>query len=235
MKKRISNELARAIGLKLMSKDDNVYHNKQHVLDVEQFTSEIFDELQDKYQLSDLIKKCIKTAAILHDVCHPAGYSNNNIHELVVKSINIQSDHMETKHSKISEFILHKTNSFLSLGKELQEYYIQFIIKLILSTDLNTYEKKQEEQEELKLAILILRCADLSNLTKSLDDHLLSTNRLNNELGITISPQNNIEFIIKYVLPIFTQLDFYCKSKKSNDWINNINHKIEYWNNINTN
>jgi hypothetical protein len=226
--KRNSNELARIIGLTLMSKNENIYHNEKHVLEVEAFTQEIFNELKECHIILDIIKKCIKTAAILHDVAHPAGYTNHYIHEHIIHSLIIKSNHMETKHSKITEFLLLKTNSFNIFGKDLQEYYINVIEKLIMATDINTYHESDLELE-LELPILIIRCADLSNLSKSLDEHIKSIHKLNNELGFVLSPQDNIDFIIKYVLPIFTKLHTYCESQKSQEWINSINQKIEYW------
>jgi HD superfamily phosphohydrolase len=238
-----SQELLRIIGTELMSKNNMIYHNKNHVLEVDEFTETIMNELKDKYKFCNMLKKCVRTAAILHDVCHPAGTTNQAVHNKVIEYLNVKSNHMETKHAKIAEKVLRKTDSFLGLGKDLQEHYINIVIELILATDITTYfveedeqddEDEQEEKEDIELCKLIIRCADLSHVTKSLDHHLVNVQALNTEMGFDISPKSNVEFITKYVLPLYTKLHTYCETPTSQIWLERIKDKIKYWEELDT-
>lgn len=228
-KNRDSIDLACHVGLNLMSSDPTVYHNDRHVKDVANFTREILGELKGEFLLDQNMSKCLYVAALLHDVCHPAGGANKDAHENVLARTS--STHMETIHSEVAKSLLLHTNSFACLDDIQRNKNIDIITEIILATELKTYLAPEDERtsQEMMLAKLIIRCADLCHITKSLEYHLLNVKALNNECGVIMTAKQNADFIEKFTKPQFIKLHEFCESERSAYWIKQIDDKIRYW------
>ena len=230
--RRCSVEYACNLALSLMSKDNTIYHNEQHVIDVRNFVKEIIAELKDEYTFDQNMNKCLIAAALMHDVAHPAGTTNKIIHDSIVNSMGTSSIHLETFHTKVAMHLMRKEKSFSVLSDAEREKNYDLITELIMATDVKSYFEPipENEKPEISLAKLIIRCADLCNVTKNISYHLQNIEALNVELGFDLSPKSNVDFIQKCALPIYTKLHTFCGTEKSEIWLKEINNKIAYWN-----
>lgn len=241
-KRRSSHEVIEKISkwaIMSMSHDPRLYHNDRHIQEVTEFTKEIFDEIPENI-LDKEMKKCIIIAAALHDICHPAGSSNKQVLDYVAQRLCdndiLETTHLETIHSHIAYELLRKSGSFSSLGETKEMHNIYIITELILSTDLQTYienecVKQLSNIEQLRIAKLIIRCADLCHLVKDLDYHIARINGLNFELGFKLTNSQNLNFIITFAIPLFNELHTICNTKKTKYWVEQVHQKIEYWTN----
>jgi 3'5'-cyclic nucleotide phosphodiesterase len=227
---RKSLDLACHVAMNMMSDDPEVYHNDRHVRDVADFLKEAIRELPDDLMFDKNKERCMITAALMHDVCHPAGKSNKEIHDNMVEILcdDSHSNHLETIHAQIAISLLNKSNSFASLGTVVQARNYDFITEMIKATDMATYFE-EEEDEEKAIAKLIIRCADLCHVTKDMDYHMLNVKALNTELGIVLTSEQNANFLKKFALPLFNKLDDICKTEKTAEWVAAVENKIVYW------
>jgi hypothetical protein len=219
---RSSVDLACFNALTLMTNNINVYHNQQHAIDVADFAVLACTE---STLLNSDIKKCIRVAALMHDVCHPAGRKFEDVHHDFDE---LCQSHLETMHAQVAKQLLKRSNTFGSVGVEKQNQYHEFIIKLIMATDVASYSS-YEEDPILELSKTIIRCADLQHLTKDIKIHLEHVVALNNELNIVLTPKNHIEFIQKIALPQFKKLHELCNTTQTLIWLSAVQQKINYW------
>ena len=229
LKNRHSTELAYTIALQMMRHDSNIYHNKQHVKDVAEFAELIMIELQE-YITSEMHKHII-TAAMMHDVCHPAGRPfseiKDKVHDLYEQ--NTEPSHLESMHAEIAVNILIRSNSFLEQGENKQEEHLKMISELIMATDIKSYSNNPQILSDIEIAKTIIRCADLCHLAKNMNKHFEAIAALNQEIGMTISPKHHADFIKTYAIPQFQKLHELCKTDISDEWLKNVNNKLEYW------
>lgn len=225
---RQSLDLACHYALSMMSPDITVYHNYDHAKDVADFTQVIMKSLKPEYSLDANTEKCMTAAALMHDVCHPAGKSNDSFHKSVAKSMCGETDHLETIHASIAIVLMRNTQSFVSLGEEKQKKNYAFIEKIIHATDMKTYFE-EEADPKIALCKLIIRCADLSHFTKDSTYHLQNVQRLNTEIGTVMTPQSNVKFIQVFVVPLYKNLHKYCYESVAEQWMEAINEKLLYW------
>ena len=137
--RRCSVEYACNMALSLMTKDNTIYHNEQHVIDVGDFVKEIIAELKDEYTFDQNMSKCLIAAALMHDVAHPAGTTNKIIHDNIVNSIETNSDHLEKFHTEVATHLMRKVNSFSFLPEIEREKNYDLITELIMATDVKSY------------------------------------------------------------------------------------------------
>lgn len=230
--RRCSVETACNMALSLMTKDDSIYHNEQHVIDVGNFVKEIMAELKNEYTFDLNMSKCLIAAALMHDVAHPAGVTNKIVHDNIVNSLGTNSNNLEKFHTELATHLMRKVKSFSVLSEVEREKNYDIITELIMATDVKSYFKPipDNENPDITLAKLIIRCGDLCHITKNISYHIQNVKALNVELGFDISPKSNANFIKQFALPLFTKLDTFCGTKKSEMWLKEINNKIAYWN-----
>jgi hypothetical protein len=229
-----SNVSLKKIALKNMSNDTSVYHNQQHIRDVVNFTREAICEVSLSVPniAYGMWRDVLISAAYLHDICHPAGDSIMTIKEVaasVTGRLPELDATLEHLHSEIGVALLSKTTSFRSYSPKCKEDRIRLITDLIMQTNIGTYKTPCSLKDTRDIAIVILRCADLSHFTFPIASHLKRVGALNNELDASMTPQQNADFIEKFVLPQFEALASICQSPQAEEWLHNVKFKYRYW------
>jgi hypothetical protein len=203
----------RNLVMKSMSNDETVYHNRNHVIEVENFAKEILHTLN--FSPTTNVYIAVVYACRLHDVYHPA--SNTNKYEFNGEVF----EELESFHMTITKFILSKIDTLLS------DEYICFIGELILATNLRTYDtKKTTVLEKMKC---VIRCADLGHFTYDFENHMKHFTRLNNEMGGGIDQNSNISFIDRFVLPQFELLHEIFPCDLFQSYLDQIKRNRSYW------
>ena len=202
------------IALQSMTTNKNMYHNKQHILEVEDFAKIILGNLN--YPKDSDIYKCVVYACRLHDVYHPA----QNIRDKFQFNGHVFEE-LESMHTTIAQYILNKIGEY---------EHVYVIGELILATNLKTYADSSNETEIDRMKCFV-RCSDLCNFTYDFKNHSNHFTRLNNETG-GLDPRSNIYFIDKFVLPQFKLLYSIKPCELFESYIRNIERNKKCWENI---
>lgn len=101
------------------------------------------------------------------------------------------------------------------------------VIKLIIATYIETYNDKNIDN--LDLARLIVRCADMNHITKSFQEYMKIVIKINTEMCYTCIPSDHIKYLKKYAIPQFTQLNDICKTSKTQAWLASACNKLYKW------
>lgn len=252
-----SIRIMRKISTASMSSDTTVFHTIDHIDAVTNFMQKALECFRIKI-LDDAMLGTRRTfniimisSAFMHDVCHPAGNLDKRsvIEQIASTCLDIIGDTMHRKSLEIQSYIEHtltdvKTTKLEALHALVGVHYAsgaitfttyqkQFMMCMILATDLNSYHDIANMDTVMPttkdIGKILMRCSDLSHFTMQWKDHLSWVKRLCKELCIDISPGNQVEFIDTYVLPQFKMLHCFLRCQESLDWISCIESNRSIW------
>jgi hypothetical protein len=172
------------MGVLEKSYKDNIYHNFNHAIDVTQYIFMIISNEKVNLFLNDFDKFVLMVSALFHDINHP-GFNNiyliNTRDDLALLYNDISV--LENYHAYTAFNIL--SNPSTSIIEHLtNEQYQEFrknFIKVILSTDMSQHFTivtkfqtrieaspllKDNELDRIDLMKIIMKCADISNITR---------------------------------------------------------------------
>lgn len=247
-------QIVRSISRAHMSNNENIFHNHLHVEQVASFMNMALGEFKfldindSRIGCIDTFRKIMICAAYMHDICHPANDMHMSRRSVeIIAGLDIKTNmntsirlarHVsytlcDMKNPKL-EFLhaligLNLTDTSISLDV----YQKQFLMCMILATDLDTYS----DISNIDLATpsirdvgkVLIRCSDMSHFTLKWTDHILWVHRLCTEMNTMISAKNQVEFIDKYVMPQFKVLHCLARSPVTFNWLTSVAALRQVW------
>ncbi|KAL0229770.1 hypothetical protein PCE1_003334 [Barthelona sp. PCE] len=166
---------------------NNSFHNFVHCLDVFFTLYQLIriGNLSENFLTIELFSLFI--AALAHDIRHP-GVSSNFLHKIQHEFTIKFNDNspLENLHLKTLFYILKVPILNFLEGMSYRNYNIfrKFIIRCVLGTDMSSHRtlvndfnllspnfNKFESSHRIKLAVILLKCADVGNVAKPFDIH----------------------------------------------------------------
>ena len=242
----------------------NSFHNIKHAYEVFDTMNELITikNIRQRFTLVD--KTILLLTALCHDINHRGKTNRmlkqesfesmielcNNIddedEEICLKRLTMDRDRSydnlfdietfealnEKTHQEITMKLIKKYNIFNE--KVSDDYVIDFVQSLILSTDLNlhdTYLARFDINNKFSLGTLLMKVADLSHPTRDFRVHLYWVYKLKEELGLNITTVEEIavdtlDFISKYLFPLLLKLN---EHYNMNRYIKKLEKNISVW------
>lgn len=248
----------RKVSFANMSNDDSLFHSMRHIEQVTTFMesalkcfsiTSIDDGALGTRDDFDVIMMC---SAYMHDVCHPAssisdkrvdieriaGDCMHSGSSLVYrKSLDIESHInqviVDIKSSKIESLHAVIGTHFAASTIAFSEYQKQFMMSMILATDLASYSDIRTMNlvtPTLRdIGKVMMRCSDLSHFTLPWKGHLEWVRRLSKEINSKIKPEGQVSFIDNCVTPQFQMLHCFCRCQCTFDWLSCIQSNRGVW------
>jgi hypothetical protein len=257
----IPNRLLREI---YYSYNNNPFHNIKHAYEVFETMSHLLNIVNVKKQFTLVDKTILLLTALCHDINHQGKTNRmlkqesfesmiefcNNIDdddkEICMKRLTIERDRSydnlfnvetfeafnEKTHQEITMKLIKKYNIFYK--KVSDEYVLNFVQSLILSTDLNlhdTYHAKFDINNKFSLGTILMKIADLSHPTRDFKVHLYWVFKLKEEHGLHITTveeiaEDTLGFISKFVFPLLLKLN---EHHNLHNYIKKIEKNISIW------
>jgi hypothetical protein len=224
---------------------DNPFHNFPHIIDVTQFSFKLIDDKIFEDKFTELESFALLLSSFCHDLGHPG---TTNLFQKTYKTEFVklygEVSPLENHHAKLAtETINSKEINLLSnFDKQEVKYINDLVLSYILSTDMEFHDtyieaalEKTKPNTEL-LGQVVIKCSDISNLTRSFDvaqrwsialaDELClqgdkEIEKGAKDLAFPLSRDNRIDttgsqifFIEKFCLPLFYALSHYFPKSK---------------------
>lgn len=236
----------------------NYYHNFRHAVDVAHAVYLLITTTEAKHYVDNTDKCAILLAALCHDLDHP-GLTNSFLIATDSALAQIYNDRsvLENHHAALASKILNKSNGILSYMNSKDSKRIRsIIISTVLGTDMSKHSDilkmasdsmKNNEvfqcctiDNQLLLMQMILKCADISNITKPfhigqkwsalLLQEFCHQGDQERQLNIEISPfmdrnttslpSLTIRFSDYFAQPLFEMLSFMLPATKNSCLLN---------------
>ena len=243
---------------------NNSFHNIKHAYEVFDTMNELLTIKNIRHRFTLVDKTILLLTALCHDINHRGKTNRmlkqesfesiielcNNIddedEEICLKRLTMDRDRSydnlfdietfealnEKTHQEITMKLIKKYNIFNE--KVSDDYVIDFVQSLILSTDLNlhdTYLARFDINNKFSLGTLLMKVADLSHPTRDFRVHLYWVYKLKEELGLNITTVEDIavdtlDFISKYLFPLLLKLS---EHYNMNRYIKKLEKNISVW------